>query len=241
MKIIVCDDIAEERNSLCYDIEKYLGDINCEAELLIYEKSETLAGELSSFKHNEVRIAFLDIYMPGLNGIEVAKKIRETDNDMVIIFTTSSPYHGLDGYSVKAFQYLVKPVHYTKLKETLDDCIEIFADSLRYIEVIADKVPVRIPMKDIIYIEIMAHYGLIYTPAGIIKSRFTLDEMEKQLAGDAFLRTHRSFIVNMRYVKRVTDTDFLMKIGGPVPIRRTDKVKIKQSYMDFVFSRTRGE
>jgi len=240
MKIFVCDDTDSDRLSMCRLIDKYLTDINCPADILVYESGTKFLEKFNKFTKNEPRIAFLDIYMPEVTGVDVAKKIRETDKDMVIIFTTTSPDHGLDGYSVKALQYLLKPVAYPQLKDALDDCMVLFADFLQYLEVIVDRVAVRIPLKDIIFIEIHAHYGLIHTLNETIKCRLTLDEVEKQLEGTTFLRTHRSFIVNMRYVSSVDDNDFIMTNGESVPIRKNDKLNIKQAYMDYIFAQTRG-
>ena len=240
MKIAVCDDTSAERLYLCGLIEKYFKEVSCPAELFVFESGDALLSNLDKLRANGVKLAFLDIYMPGLNGVDLAKKIRETDKEMVIVFTTSSPDHGLDGYSVKALQYLLKPVDYEKLKDTLNDCMAIFADSLQFIEVIVDRVAVRIPLKDITFIEIHAHYGLIHTFNDTIKCRITLDEVEKQLDGKDFLRTHRSFIVNMRYIKSVEDNDFLLTTDEWVPIRKNDKLKIKQTYMDYIFAQTRG-
>jgi len=239
MKIIVCDDTASERTALCVLIEKYFNDINCPFELLVYESADALAKNFESLKAQDVKLAFLDIYMPGLSGVDMAKIIRETDKEMVIVFTTSSPDHGLDGYSVKALQYLLKPVGYAELKDTLDDCMAIFADSLQYIEVIAERVAVKIPLKDITFIEIHAHYGLIHTTKDIIKCRLTLDEVEQKLSGKNFLRTQRSYIVNMRFIKSVEDNDFILTSGEAIPIRKNDKLKVKQAYMDYIFAQTR--
>jgi len=240
MRIIVCDDTEKERKSICSHIEKYFSDINCPVELFIFDSADNLLNNYDSLKDKDIKLAFLDIYMPGLSGVELARKIRETDKDIAIVFTTSSPDHGLDGYSVKALQYLLKPIGYPKLKDTLDDCMAIFADSLQYIEVIAERVAVKIPLKDITFIEIHAHYGLIHTTKEIIKCRIILDEIEKELHGKTFLRTHRSFIVNMRYIKNVEDNDFILSSGEAVPIRKNDKLKIKQAYMDYIFAQTRG-
>jgi len=240
MKIILCDDTASERKSICGHIEKYFREINCPVELFVYESADSLLKDYESLKAKEIKLAFLDIYMPGLSGVELARKIRETDKEIVIVFTTSSPDHGLDGYSVKALQYLLKPIGYDALKDTLDDCMAIFADSLQYIEVIAERVAVKIPLKDITYIEIHAHYGLIHTVNDTIKCRITLDEIEKKLTGKTFLRTHRSFIVNMKFVKSVEDNDFILTTGETVPIRKNDKLKVKQAYMDYIFAQTRG-
>jgi len=240
MKIIVCDDTETDRLSLCYFLKKYLTEINGTADIQVYDNGNKLLADLNSIKADESRLAFLDIYMPEITGIEVAKKIRETDKDMVIIFTTTSPDHGLDGYSVKAMQYLLKPVNYPELKDTLDDCMALFADYLQYIEVVCDRVAVKIPLKDILFIEIHAHYGLIHTTNDVYKCRLTLDETEQQLCGKTFLRTHRSYIVNMRFIKSVEDNDFILTTGEAVPIRKNDKLKIKQAHANFLFAQTRG-
>ena len=241
MRIIVCEDLADDRRALCGLIDKYLKEINCPAVITAYDCGDALVKDMGFLKGEGVRIAFLDIYMPGLSGIDVARKIRETDKDMVIIFTTTSSDHGLDGFAVKAHQYLLKPVGYSEVKDALDDCMAIFADELRFIEVVADRVTVRIPMKDITYIEIIAHDCRIHTTSDTIKCRLTLDEMERMLVDGPFLRTHRSYIVNMRHIKSVAENDFLLTTGAVVPIRRNDKLAVKQAYMDYVFALARRD
>ena len=240
VKIIVCEDVAEERDSLCSHIEKYLGDISSLVKIITYNDGEALINDLDSLNPSEVMIAFLDIYMPGLSGIEVAKKIRKINKEMVIIFTTTSLDHGLDGYSVKALQYLIKPVGYPEIKDTLDGCMAMFAESLRYLKVFSNKIAIKIPLKDITYIEVLAHDCLIHTVYDTKKCRFTLDEMERQLSGSTFLRTHRSFIVNMSFIKNVVDNNFLLTTGNHVPIRKNGNLIVKQAYMDYVFAQTRG-
>ena len=240
MKIIICDDNAEDRKSVQCFIKKYLAEINAGAEVLAFESGEKLTRDLSLLKTDEPLIAFLDIYMPGQNGIEVARKIRDVNKSIKIIFTTNSLDHGLEGYSVKALQYLVKPVKYCEIKDTLDDCIGAFAEALRYIEVTSNKVVTKIALKDITYIEVNAHDCLIHTLSGVTKSRRTIDEMEQELRGSTLLRTHRSYIVNMCYIKSIAENDFLLTDGTSIPIRKNGKLQIKQSYMDFLFKEARG-
>jgi len=240
LKIIICDDVLADRTSLQSIIETYLNEINATVDICAYENGEAFTRELSYIKTDEPSIVFLDIYMPGIDGIEVARKIRETNKNMIIVFTTTSPDHGLDGYSVKALQYLLKPITYPQLKDTLDDCMSVFADALRYIEVVTNKITTKIPLKDVLYIEILAHDCLIHTMTGITKCRFTLDEMEQQLIGSTFLRTHRSFIVNMRFIKSVAENDFILIDYTAVPIRKNGKLLVKQAYTDYVFAQARG-
>jgi len=240
LKIIICDDNTKDRQSVHSFVKKYLAELNAGAEILVYENGEKLTCDLSFLKTDEPLIAFLDIYMPGQNGIDVARKIRDVNKNIKIIFTTNSLDHGLEGYSVKALQYLVKPVKYSEIKDTLDDCIGAFAEALRYIEVTLNKVVTKIALKDIYYIEVTAHDCLIHTKTGVTKSRCTLDEMEQQLGGSTLLRTHRSYIVNMYYIKSIAENDFLLTDGIKIPIRKNGKLQIKQAYMDFLFKEARG-
>jgi len=240
LKIIICDDNAKDRQSVHSFIKKYLTEINAASEILLYESGEKLTYDLNLLKTDEPLIAFLDIYMPGQSGIEVARKIRDVNKNIKIIFTTNSRDHGLDGYSVKALQYLVKPVQYSEIKDTLNDCIGAFTEALRYIEVTVNKIVTKIALKSIFYIEVNAHDCLIHTKSGVTKSRCTLDEMERQLSGSTLLRTHRSYIVNMCYIKSIAENDFILTDGTNIPIRKNGKLLIKQAYMDFLFKEARG-
>ena len=95
MEIVVCEDKKSDSDALCSFINKFFTEINCPVKITAYDNGQHLLDGLSE----DVKIAFLDIYMPGISGIEVARKIRERDEYMVIIFTTASVDHGLDGIS----------------------------------------------------------------------------------------------------------------------------------------------
>ncbi|MDR2964252.1 MAG: LytTR family DNA-binding domain-containing protein [Treponema sp.] len=250
MKVIVCDDNPEDRYYLHSLINRYFKENNCPIETSVYKNGESLIKDLGILKTEDLKIAFLDIYMPGINGINVAKKIRETDTDMAIILTTTSLDHALDGYSVQALQYLVKPVSYTDVEKVLNSCAKTFASSLRFIEVISDRLKVKILLKDILYIEIYDHTCYIHTMPQtediktkgckiIESSRLTLQEVERHLDKTNFLKTHRSFIVNLRYVKNVNENNFELTSGATIPIRRNNKLAVKQAYMDYLFTQTR--
>jgi DNA-binding LytR/AlgR family response regulator len=245
MKVIVCDDNPKDINALCSFINRYFKENNCSVETSVYSNGESLIKDFNTQKTAGAKIAFLDIYMPGINGIDVARKIREIDPEMIIIITTTSLDHALDGYSVQALQYLVKPVSYAEMEKILGVCLKIFAASLKYIEVLSDRLKVKILLKDILYIEVFDHTCYIHTISKnedvktIESSRLPLHEIEKQLDNN-FLKTHRSYIVNMRYVKNINENDFELINGAVVPIRRNDKLTVKQLYMDYLFAQTRG-
>jgi DNA-binding LytR/AlgR family response regulator len=236
MKIVICEDSKDDRSALSTHIMKYLNENGSDAELAVYESGEAFLSDWETIKTDDVKIAFLDIYMTGMSGIEVAERIRSTGDSMVIIFTTVSRDHGLDGYTVKALQYLVKPVGYPEIVDVLNGCMALFADSLRYIEVLSDKIAVKVLLKDITHVEVYSNYCLIHTTTGVIKCRLTLDEIEQRLANGGFLRTHRSYVVNMRYIQSVAEDDFVLTNGTLIPIRRNDKLAVKQIHMDYLFA-----
>ena len=225
---------------LCYYIDRFFKEINCPVEVITYEDGDSLLKNIDTFKERDVKIAFMDIYMPDVSGIDIAMKIRDAGNDMVIIFTTNSLDHGLDGYSVDALQYLVKPIDYPRMESVLNKCTRLFAQSMRSIEIMANRLTIRVLLKDILYIEVYKNTCLIHTGAETIKSYCPLEEIEKQLDGNTFLRTHRSYIVNMRHVDDVAENDFVLKCGDRVPIRRNSGSAVKQAYRNYLFSQARG-
>ena len=262
MNIVICEDTEKDANLLRLLIEKYFLEINCLGEIFLYESGDAFLKDFAAGRINDVIIAFLDIFMPGTNGIDTAKKIRETDKDMVIIFTTTSKDHGLDGYSVDARQYFLKPVNYAELENVLNKCMEKFADSLKYIEVLSDRLTVKVYLKNIIFIESFDAVLHIHTvnarpgkagsaqaegrPASnakhcereTIKTFLSLSALEQQLNNSTFLRAQRSYIVNMCHIKRMTDNGFLMENDMLIPFRKNDKLAVKQAYRDYLSALT---
>ena len=108
------------------------------------------------------------------------------------------------------------------------------------IEITSNRLIIKILIKDIMKIETLNQACYIQTVSEIIKSYHSLDEIQQQLGGYPFLRTHRSYIVNLRYVKDVKENDFVLTDGTIVPIRRSDKLAIKQKFRDYVFKMMRG-
>ncbi|MBO9606154.1 MAG: response regulator transcription factor [Paenibacillaceae bacterium] len=236
MEIIICDDSEADRSALYHYIDRFFKERSCPAEITVYENGESLG---KHFVEGNVQIAFLDIYMPGISGVDLAKKMRETDSNLVIIFTTSSVDHGIDGFAVSASGYLVKPVEYHHVEKVLLKCVKLFAESMRFIEVLSNRLTVKVLLKDILFVEVYTNACLLHTRTGDVKTYCTLDEIERKLGEPNFLRCHRTHIVNMNYIADMSENNFLLKNGVEVLIRKADKLKIKQTYSDYMFSLAR--
>lgn len=236
MRIAICDDINADKHCLFNSINGYSQARFINVVIMEYDSGEAL---LANFTKDMFDIIFLDIYMHGLSGIDTAKKMREIDKDCLLVFATTSREHAIDGFALNAIHYLVKPVNIEKIAEVFNRCKKILNAAKQYIEVISDRLLVKILVKSINYIEVYDKACFIYKDSEVIKVYVTLEEIAKKLDGRNFLRCHRSYIVNMQAIVNVADNDFILKAGKKVPIRQTEKQTIKQKYLDFLFSLAR--
>lgn len=184
---------------------------------------------LRSFRAGLYDLVFLDIYMGGMNGIEVAKAIRETDEYVVIAFTTTSPDHTLESYRLGALKYLEKPVTADGVRETME--LALFKRKSRSFITLTMSGGKRadIALDSVLYFELKDHVIKIHTSAGLLTTSQSvrIDDIEKRLPSPPFMRCHRSYMVNLNYVHTV-DRElqaFIMKNGDRADIRRGHAAK----------------
>lgn len=231
MRIAICDDLRFDRTLLCEYILQYAKNTLTNIEVVEFDSGE---GLLSSFSEEKYKIVFLDIYMKGINGVTVAEKIRETDEDCKIIFTTSSVDHKGDGFEVAATHYLIKPITYERVEQALNRCKQVLAFDAQYIELPFGKDFIKINLRDILYVEAVRNGVIITTELEEFKIHMPIAKICDIITDKRFLRSHRGFIVNMQQIIATKDSEFLLKNGCAVPIRQSGRKEIKSAYMHFV-------
>jgi DNA-binding LytR/AlgR family response regulator len=168
-------------------------------------------------------ILLLDIQMPAMDGVALAKEIRKENDILQIIFITGYSDYIAEGYDVSALHYLMKPVDEHKLFVVLDRAAArvkaLGASSRRTILFPKSGGNVRIPAEDILYAEAFSHYITIYTKDMQQDFNMRLSDME-ELLGAGFFRCHRSYIVGMKHVRRVTRTAMVLDNGMEIPLSR---------------------
>lgn len=236
MKIAVCDDCAADRETLQQHLQ-ILGD----RQLLSMETIPFQSGEelIQAFEPGVFQLVFLDIYMTGITGVETAFRIREADPDCVIVFATTSPEHRAEGFDVGAVHYLIKPVTPEGVEAVLSRCRRLVGEAVKQIEIVVDRRNVRVRMGDILYAEVYGKTVLIHTLEGTLKTHITLGELAELLEEGPFLACHRCFIVNMRHVADMEESDFLLENGTRIPIRKNGRQKTKDAYIQYVFDAVR--
>ncbi len=238
MKVVVCDDNRDDVELLSKYLMQYSEEFNQQFNIIQFDSGETL---LENFKEEQYQIYFLDIYMSGMSGVEVASKIRSWDDDCKIIFTTYSNEHMTDGFDVHATHYLVKPVSYEGVCECMKRCKRLFNEEVRFLEVAVQGQILRLPLKGINYIEAVRNGIIISYTTDKIKCYDTLSNIRKKLDDSIFLTCHRGFIVNMRRVKALAKDGFLMYDDKFVPIRQKGRNEIKTAFKNFIFNSIRHE
>ncbi len=160
MRIAIVDDISEERTLLRNRLESQFSRRNVHVDIFEYENGETF---LTAAKECPFTVVFLDIYMNGSNGIDTAKELRRSDTDCLLIFTTTSTDHALEGFQVRALHYLVKPYSENDISALADEILSRIPDSGKYIDVKVNGSNIQIPFRKIIYAEHFSHMIHIHT------------------------------------------------------------------------------
>lgn len=238
MNIAIIEDSGQELSLLERCLQSYLSSRQVYRVIDTYTSGEAF---LENWPSKSYDLVFLDMLMEGISGIEVARKIRETDSECLLIFISSSKEYALQGFEVRAFDYLLKPLSEERFQKTMDLCQNELAKHIRYIEVKESRTLVKIPLNEIIYTDYYNHYIQIHTAARLIRSYQQFDVFSPLLlCYPQFLCCYRNCIVNMDHVDSVDKHDFVMENGERVPITRGNRNSIYQQYADYQFLKING-
>lgn len=233
LKIAIVDDSSKDRAILLESICRY-----AKAKAILVHVTEYASGEalLESAQLTSIDAVFLDIYMNGQSGMEVAQRLRNMGLSCRIIFVTTSPEFGVQSYRVGAFYYVLKPYDYDDIACVMDKLEFSAQKSSRYIKVKEGRDWLKILLADILYADYSNHYVQIHTESRIVRTYMKFSEFEKILADcGEFLSCYRCIIVNMDRIKKVDDLFFLLCNGEYIPINRKRVKEIKACYVEYVF------
>lgn len=234
MKIAVVEDEREHRVL----IKKYIEEA-CENKGIKYQIFEFENGEQFLFENEDVNadVVFLDIQMPGISGVELARKLRAGNNDISIVFATGIDDYISEGYELEAIHYLKKPIDKNKIALCIEKISKRSNDN-RYILIDTIDGKRKINIKSIVSVEAIAHHTIITVTREDgyenVESTLSLGEMEQRCASFVgFQKTHRSYLVNLYYVKNITKTDVVMDNGKTIPLSRRMYKEVNESFIRY--------
>lgn len=228
MRIAICDDEEIYRIQLKTILDRLLIDTDCSIDTfsdgnLLYE----------AFSGSPYDLVFLDIEMPAVDGITLARKIRERSDSVFIVFLTSHIEYALEGYEVNALRYLTKPVDTGKLKEVLKH-IQDKQSKARQIIIKEDGEDILIDVSEVIYMEAMDKNVRIVTSRGEHIIRYNIGDYEEELKNDGFFRIHRGYLISLSKIKKLVKNDVIMEGDTALPVSRSNVKPLKDAFYSYV-------
>ncbi len=216
-RIAVCDDQQEARELAGEWAAEW-----AQSRGYIGEVESFASGDAFLFRYEEDKawdILLLDVEMPGLSGVEVAKRLRREDRLAQIVFLTGYPDYIAEGYDVSALHYLLKPVDRQKLFSVLDRAAERLRRDGKSLLLELPEELVRVPLYEVEYLEVRGNYVTVHAGSGAYTVKKSLSSLEREL-DERFFRVGRSFVVNLGKVRRATKKEALLESGDAVPLPR---------------------
>lgn len=231
-KLAVCDDNIMDCNSIKNDIDriclKHMEDYCVD----LYQNPKLLVTKIEkgSVKYD---LLLLDICMDVQNGIETAKDIRKINEDLGIIFITSSPDYVYAGYDAEAMGYLLKPFDACKLEKLL---LKIWKKNNRHKHIkIENRGNIHnIAFEDILFLESNDKKIKVVTSKKEITTYGKLSDLHKKLPGDHFILCHKSFIVNLQHVENLSCNSFILPSSKTIPISRSKYKDAKNNFLKYL-------
>ena len=177
-------------------------------------------------------ILLLDIEMGAIDGVSLAKKIRQENETVQIVFITGFADYIAEGYEVSALHYLMKPVKQEKLFAVLDRAVAAAEKTERVILLPVGGEMLRLPVGQVEYVEAFSHTVALITGTDTIQVKMSISEIEK-LLGEGFVRCHRSYLVGLKHIARLSKTEVILDSGKSLPLSRSAAASVHKAFIAY--------
>lgn len=230
IRIAVCDDVAEDRDSLYELIEGT--ELFCNTEYTSFDSGEALVDAVRGGR--EFDIVFLDVQMTGINGIETGKQIYALSPHTVIIFVTNYPEYAIDAFECNAFHYVLKNEKPEKFYEVISKAYKRYVKAHARYVIKSKGGPVTIRLSDLYCVEYQDKHVIFYTKNKCYKMRSTMGVIEKDLAEFGFVRVHQGYIVSLSKIQRFMKTDILLTNGQTIMLSTRKRTEIIEKHRKYI-------
>lgn len=235
MRIAYCEDEPAQAALVRAMILQWAESRRITAEVILYESAEEFLFKNEVFAYD---IVFLDIAMRQMNGVELARAIRQKDKNLPIAFLTADRTFAIEGYEVHAVRYLLKPVTAEKLGSLLDELLETAEADAQDTDciMVGEKGAVRkISESSICYIEVLGHYTQLHLQdSSAVRVKESLASVAAMLhQKELFVKCHRSFVVNLRYVEKISRAACALSDGTVLPVSRNSYQELNERFIQY--------
>lgn len=235
LRIAICDDM----NDFLLEAKSAINAWKNKPDSMIVDTFNEADSLIFAHSTHPYDIIFLDIVMPLLNGIDTAFELRQIDKKVKIVFLTTSVEYAIDAYSVKADNYLLKPIDLNKLHACLDDLYEDIQSQTKCLMIKTHNAIYRVPIRDIEYIEAQNKQVqfILSNHTSLLSIHPLYFYEDKLLLSDGFFKCHRSYIVNLYHIESYTPKEIKMHSGSHVPISRNNQKEFESTYFTLFFEK----
>ena len=229
MKILICDDEDKFLNDLSMHIDEYM-----ENRFIDYKITRAFSPTAISSKDMFFDLAFLDIQMEGMDGITFAKKLKEKNSKIVLFFVTNYMVYQDDAMDLHAFRYFSKPIDKARLYSGLDKAMEYIDGAYVDIFLYGEHAHQRVLIDDILYITRMNRKVIVKTQYQELYVGIPYDDLCNKMPPTFFYPVHRSFFVNLHYIKKYTYTELLLTDGSRIPIAPRKQANFHKYWFEYL-------
>jgi DNA-binding LytR/AlgR family response regulator len=230
MRIALCDDEQMHSTILQRIIRQWSANQEEVIRTRVYESAEAF---LTDFERGtKFDIAFLDIHMGGMSGVDLAKLIRQHDMNMLIVFVTNFRNYVFEGYEVSAFRFLIKPIKEKKVLETLCAAWEICKKRrVGYFNIVNEDATYKVAKSDIVFFETDNHYISVHTFDGVHRFRGKMNELDNEFSKPMFSKCNRGILVNVEHISSIHKTRVIMTNKEELSLSRIYWEEMNRCYM----------
>jgi DNA-binding LytR/AlgR family response regulator len=202
VNVAIVEDESEYANELQDYLKRYGRGIGERFDVAVYPDGEDIVGDYRSGMHD---IILMDIEMKSMDGMTAAERIRETDDDVVIMFITNMAQYAIRGYQVDALDYVLKPISYFAFTQRLGRAMErMRRREEKYVMITSKNGTSRVPLSSIQWIESSGHRLTYHTTSGPYESTTqSMKDVESQLSPDGFFRCNKGYLINLAHVQGI--------------------------------------
>lgn len=231
MRVCLVDDDSTQLEYFKTIIDKWANIQNINVDIDFYLSAEEMLFE--NPKSYPFDMIILDIQMKKISGIELAKRIRNKDKSVILAFVSGVADYVFEGYEVQAIRYILKPIKQQQVFELLDlvKTKEVEREKFMVLSISGEKKKVK--YSDILYVESMGHYVIFHLKNEKIDYKQNISNLFEELSENNFVRTHRSYIVNLKYVDKITRDTCCLTEHIEVPISRSAYKLVNHKFINY--------